>query len=294
MANRESAMEMLNRIRDKAKLNNDFSKSMAIRLKAGKIKFQLVAPTSDNLFKSRIQHMIPTVPEEEDKNEKWLVADCKGEGCPVCAAAAAFKNSGITVGQINEAYNPKYPYKYIRNVFTQPEHYLLCAKILTDDADEGSYLPKDEAIGSTQLIQFPRTALNNLMAAYEDFMDDYETEGKDDDVPSLFAVAEDGDKVRSLVITCRVTNQPYSCTFSFNKSQTIDFSEISEEKLNVLKETIEVPSEHYDKCVDRIQKIRNYFIKESVKDEDDDVPFDMSSEKKSVSSDDDFDIDDML
>lgn len=140
-----SPMDMLNAVRDKAKLSDsDFSKSIAIKLKPGKIKFQLIAADCEHLFRPRTQHMIPTIPDEVDPNEKWLVADCKGEGCPVCIAANAFKKSGVTtVEEVNRIYNVKFPYKNLHALFTQPEHYLLCARVLVDQADDGSYLPKN-------------------------------------------------------------------------------------------------------------------------------------------------------
>lgn len=312
MGKKLSPMDILNNVRNKAKLdNNDFSKSIAIRLKPGKIKFQLVAESSDFLFRPRTQHMIPTVPHEEDKNEKWMIADCKGPGCPICAAAESFKKSGVELDDVNDAYNPKYPYKTLRSVFTQSEHYLLCARILADQADDGNYLPKDSELGSTHLIQFPRTALNNLMAAYEDAMDDASDE--DTEVPPLFAIFEDEDKASSLTITCRVTNQPYSCTFSFGKVVETSKSEVDEAKLKLLAEAPEVPEEHYTKCVKRIKDIQNYFVKPTVStsyaddnDEDDgELPFDMNDDeatnkdkepKKANSSadDEDFNIDELL
>lgn len=256
-----SPMDMLNNIRKKAKLDdiNDFSKSIAIRLKAGKIKLQLVALDSDHLFRSRTQHMIPTIPNEDDKNEKWLIADCKGDSCPICTAATAFKNSGITLEEVNGAYNPKYPYKSLRAVFTQPEHYLLCARVLADNADDGSYLPKDAELGSTHLIQFSRMALNNLMSAYEDFMDDFDGD-EDEEVPPLFAVFDGKNTAKSLTITCRVTMQPYSCNFAFNKIAEITLNDVDSDKLKLLAEVKEVPEEHYEKCVKRIKAIQNYFV----------------------------------
>lgn len=309
MGKKLSPMDILNNVRNKAKLdNNDFSKSIAIRLKPGKIKFQLIAADSDYLFRPRTQHMIPTVPHEEDKNEKWMIADCKGTGCPICAAAESFKKSGVELDDVNEAYNPKFPYKTLRAVFTQPEHYLLCAKVLADNADDGNYLPKDSEIGSTHLIQFPRTALNNLMSAYEDAMDDAE----DEEVPPLFAIFEDDNKASSLTITCRVTNQPYSCTFSFGKVVEVEKKDIDEEKLKLLVEAPEVPEEHYAKCVKRIKDIQNYFVKPTAStsyadesDEDDgELPFSMgdedekskttSSSSKNETEDSEFDINSLL
>lgn len=295
--------DMLNNIRNKAKLDNtDFSKSVAIRLKAGKLKFQLLAANSDNLFKPRTQHMIPTVPYEDDKNEKWLIADCQGENCPICLATNSFKQSGVELEDINAAYTPKYPYKNIRALFTQPEHYLLCAKILSDQADEGSYLPKDAELGSTHLVQFTRTALNNLLSAYEDYMDDFADSAEEgQETPSLFAIFDNEKVAKSLVITARITNQPYSCTFSFNKVAEISSDTIDKSKLELLETSPEVPEEHIQKCVNRIKAIQNYFIKSS------DVPISTIKNYNTVSSeledkttkvssptDKDFDIDSLL
>lgn len=263
MSNKLSPMDMLNRVREKAKLstNNEFANSIAIKLgKPGKIKLQLLANSPDYLFKPRTQHMIPTLPHEDNKDEKWLVADCKGEGCPICIAANNFKKTNITVDEINDAYTPKFPYKSVRALFTQPEHFLLCARVLSDQADDGSYLPKDAELGSTQLIQFNKMALNNLMSAYEDFIEDNEEE---EDVPPLFAIFDDEDTAKSLTITCRITTQPYSCSFSFNKAVDVKKSDVDINKLSVLEETKEVPSEHYEKCVKRIRDIQNYFFSDS-------------------------------
>ena len=301
---RMSPTEMLNSVRSKAKLgDNDFSKSIAIRLKPGKIKFQLVAADCEHLFKPRVQHMIPTVPGEDDPNEKWMIADCKREDCPVCKAANAFKKSGVaSLDDINNAYNMKYPYRSIGALFTQPEHYLLCAKVLADQADDGSYLPKDSEIGSTHLIQFPRTALNNLMSAYEDYIEDNDSDA------DLFAILDDEtEEAKSLQITCRVTNQPYSCTFAFNKVAKISKEDIDEEKLELLTTDKEVPEEHYENCVKRIRKIQNYFSGNQMREEEadrnklidditEDTPFDLDDEKpaKNKVEDDDLDISDML
>lgn len=293
MAAKKNPMDILNSIRSKAKLDNeDFSKSVAIRLKPGKIKFQLIANDDEHLFKPRTQHMIPTVPECDDKNEKWMVCDCKETNCPVCTAVNAFKNSGVTLEDINEAYSPKYPYKSLRSVFTGNEHYLLLARVLADNADDGSYLPKDAQIGSTHLIQFPKSALNGLMSAYEDMLDDADGE----DVPALFAIF-DGDKVaNSVTITARISYQPYSCNFTFGKAVDVNYDEVDKDKLNLLVESPQVPEEHYEKCVKRIKDIQNYFIKDiknnftdNNDDDDDDLPFTIGSEddkstKKSTST----------
>lgn len=306
MATKKNPMDILNGIREKAKLNNDdFSKSVAIRLKPGKIKFQLIAKDDEHLFRPRTQHMIPTVPDEDDKNEKWLICDCKGEGCPVCAAATAFKNAGVELDDVNAAYNPKYPYKSLRSLFTQNEHYLLLAKVLADQADDGNYLPKDAEIGSYHLLQFPRTALNNLMSAYEDALDDADGE----EVPPLFAIFNGDKTAESVTITARITNQPYSCTFSFNKPAEVNIKDVDAERMDLLENTPEVPEEHYEKCVKRIKQIQNYFVKPAnkrvIEDEDTgELPFNMTDGVKTPkkltppvvdkADDDDLDIDDLL
>lgn len=299
MAAKKNPMDILNSIRSKAKLDNeDFSKSVAIRLKPGKIKFQLIANDDEHLFKPRTQHMIPTVPECDDKNEKWMVCDCKETGCPVCTAVTAFKNSGVTLEDVNEAYNPKYPYKSLRSIFTGNEHYLLLAKILADNADDGSYLPKDAQIGSTHLIQFPKSALNGLMSAYEDMLEDADDS---DDVPALFAIFNGDKTANSVTITARIAYQPYSCNFTFGKPVDVNYSEIDTDKLDLLVESPQVPEEHYEKCVKRIREIQNYFIKPSknvvdTDEDDDDLPFTMNDNKNKKSfnttkADDDDDID---
>lgn len=289
-------MEILNKVKEKAKLNNeDFSKSVAIRLKPGKIKFQLIAKDDEHLFRPRTQHMIPTIPNEDDKNEKWLIADCKGELCPICTAATAFKNSGIELDTVNEAYNPKYPYRSLRSIFTQSEHYLLFAKILADQADDGNYLPKDSEIGSTHLIQFPKTALNGLMSAYEDLLED--AEENIDEMPSLFAIFNGEDKAKSLTITARVTNQPYSCNFSFGKVAEVNINDVDTEKMDLLENPKVVPEEHYDKCVKRIKNIQNYFVGAENKDREQPVIETKITNELSadiVDDDDDLNLDDIL
>ena len=299
--------EMINKIRSSANLdnNNDFSKSIAVKLKSGKIGFQLIAPSEDNMFRARTQHIIPTVPNEDDKNEKWIIADCKGEGCPVCMAVNAFKQTDISVDDINSAYMPKYPYKNIKSVFTQPEHFLLFAKITTDQADNGDYLPKNAELGSTHLIQFPRTALSGLIDAYADYKET--NDDSDEDTPPLVAIFDkNSDTAQSLSIICRVTNQPYSVNFTFGKVKEIKRSEIDEDKMKLLIEAPEVPAEHYEKCVKRIEKIKNYFLKiptasvNTVTDMDDsDLPFSLGDtpsvkEESTKDSEDDFNIDDLL
>ena len=84
-------LELLNKIKDTAKLEKTEKTDVIKFNKAGKIKFQLLALDSDYLFKSRTQHFIPTIPNEEDKNEKMLVSDCIGYGCPICEASTDFR-----------------------------------------------------------------------------------------------------------------------------------------------------------------------------------------------------------
>lgn len=263
MANKKmSPQEILDKIRSKAKLESkEYEKSIAIKMnKSGKIRMQLLALDSDHLFKSRIQHFIPTLPDNEDPNEKIMVVDCQGDNCPICDAAMSFKNSGVTVEEINSAYKPKYPYQKVRNVFTQPEHFLLCARVLADQADEGTYLPKEESIGSTQLIQLSKTALTNLMSTYEDFVDDYD--GEPEDLPSLFAIFEDGVKeAKSLTVTLRVTTQPmWSYNFTINKATDIKIEDVDVEKLKLLQETLKPTDDYMEKAINRIHQIQSYFV----------------------------------
>lgn len=302
-----SPMDILNNIRSKAKLDDNSSKNAIVKLKAGKIKFQLIAKDANYLFKSRTQHVIPTTPDNDDNQEKWLILDCKKENCPVCDAVDTFKKSGISIERVNEVYKPKYPYKNLKSVFTQHEHYLLCAIVLDENAEEGSYLPKDEELGSTQLIQFSRMALNNLMSDYEDWVK--ENFDDEDEVPSLFAIFGDENKANSVIITCKVRTLPYSCTFSFTKNATVDMSTVNSDKLDILSEPpAEIPEEYVEKCVKRIKDIQNYFVKLednalpfNLTEEDDTTFFDKkekeqsSSQKKDTNNDDDdFDLDDLL
>lgn len=260
---RMSPRDILNKVRNSAKLDEtNFTSTNVIRLKPGKIKMQLVTDDVDFLFRARTQHVIPTVPNEDDSKEKWLVCDCQGNKCPICKAADAFKASGVTVDEVNETYNPKYKYKNLRSVFTQNEHYLICAKILEDRADDGTYLPKDSELGSYHLVQFNKMALNSLMSSYEDFLDDLDEDAESE--PSLFAIFsgdDENEKVSSLIVTCRITSQPYSYSFSFSKSAELTFSEVDKTTLKSLHEAITPTEEHINKCVDRIKKIENYFVK---------------------------------
>lgn len=257
-----SPMEMMNKIRNKAKLDEvDYGNIIAIRLnKPGKLKVQLVALDPEFLFKSRIQHFIQIVPDNEDPNEKVMVVDCQGQNCPVCAAANALKQSGVTVEMLNAAYKPKYPYQKLRTFLTMPEHYIVCARILQDSAEEGNYLPKGAELGSTQFLQLTKSALNSLMEAYEDFIDDADEDA--DNLPPLFGVFEDGAKeVESLTISCRVSVQPYAYNFTFGKAVKVKLEDVDTEKLEKLAEGPLEPTEDYmQKALKRIKDIQNYFV----------------------------------
>lgn len=260
-----SPMDMLNSIRNKAKLDEvDYGNIIAIKLnKPGKIKMQLLALDPEYLFKSRTQHFIQTLPDNDDPNEKVMVVDCQGENCPVCAAANALKSSGVTVEMLNAAYKPKYPYAKLRTFLTMPEHFIVYAKIIQDGAEEGKYLPKDAEIGSAQFVQLSRSALNSLMEAYEDFIDDA-MDGEDDveTLPPLFGIFEDGAKeVTSLTVNCRVSVQPYSYNFTFGRASKTKLDDIDSEKLEKLSEGPLVPTEDYmNKALQRIKDIQNYFV----------------------------------
>lgn len=276
---RMSPRDILNKVRNNAKLDeNNYNITNVIKLKPGKIKMQLLTDDADFLFRPRTQHLIPTIPNEEDKNEKWLVADCAGNNCPICKAVESFKNSGVTVDDVNNTYNFKYKYKTLRSVFTQNEHYLLCAKILEDKADDGTYLPKNAEIGSTHLVQFNKMALNSLMSSYEDFLDDLNVDNEEDE-PSLFAIFDGNDEyevANSLIITCRITNQPYSCSFSFSRSANIAFNNVDKTTLKNFHKAIEPTEDYVNKCVERIEKIKNYFVKSNIDinvDENDETGF---------------------
>lgn len=257
-----SPMDLLNKIKNKAKLDEvDYGNIIAVKLnKAGKIKMQLVALDSENLFKSRVQHFIQTVPENDDPNEKVMVVDCQGENCPICSASETFRNCGITTDMINAAYKPKYPYTKLRNFLTMPEHYIVCAQILADNAEEGNYLPKEAELGSTQFVQLPKSALNSLMEAYEDFIE----ENEDDlvNLPPLFAIFEDGvTKAKSLTVNCRIQTQPFAYNFTFGKAVETDIESVDKEKLSKLAEGPLVPTEDYmNKAIKRINDIKEYFV----------------------------------
>lgn len=255
-----SPTEMLNRVRATAKLDTkEFEKSIAVKLnKSGKIKLQFLALDEDYLFRARTQHFIPTLPDNEDPNEKIMVVDCQGDNCPICDAALAFKNSGVTVEAVNDAYKPKYPYQKLRNVLTQPEHFLLGVRVLADQADEGTYLPKEESVGSTQLLQLSKSALNSLMSAYEDFISDYEDDIES--LPPLFGIVEKGkDKVKSFSVNLRIQTQPWSYNFTFGKSVEVNVSDIDIDKLKLLEEAPKPTEDYVEKAIKRIHDLQNWF-----------------------------------
>lgn len=289
-----SPTELLNRVRASAKLDTkEFEKQVAIKLnKPGKIKLQLLALDSEHLFKSRVQHFIPTMPDNEDPNEKIMVVDCQGDNCPICTAATAFKNSGITVDAVNEAYRPKYPYPKLRNVFTQPEHFLFAVRVLADQADEGTYLPKDEAIGSTQLLQLSKSALSSLMSAYEDFVSDSDEDVED--LPPLFGVFEDGaTSVKSFTVNLRIQVQgAWSYIFSFGKAVEAKAEEINMDKLKFLTETTKPTDDYVEKAVKRIHNIQNYFTGVAIETPTKNVET-ATAEINSIVDDDDFDLDNL-
>lgn len=257
-----SPREMMDKIRNKAKLDNlDYGSIIAVKLnKPGRIKMQLLALNPEDLFKSRTQHFIQTLPGETDPNEKIIVVDCQGKDCPVCQAAAAFRASGIDDEMLNAAYKPKYPYRSAYQFLTQPEHYILCAKILLDGAEEGKYLLKDMKENEVQYIQFTKTALNSLMGAYEDFLEDSDED--EDSLPPLFGIFENGaESVTSLTVNCRVATQPFGYSFTFGKAITTTAEEVSMGKLGKLSEGPLVPTEGYmEKALARIKSIQNYFV----------------------------------
>lgn len=301
-----SPMDMLNSIRNKAKLEEvDYGNIIAIKLnKPGKIKMQLLALDSENLFKSRTQHFIQTVPDNDDPNEKVMVVDCQGENCPICSAANALKASGITVDMLNAAYKPKYPYQKLRTFLTMPEHFIVYAKIIQDSAEEGKYLPKDAELGSAQFVQLSRTALNSLMESYEDFIDDASDNDEDiDNLPPLFGIFENGAKeVSSLVVNCRISVQPYSYNFTFGKATKTKLEDIDMDKIEKLSEGPLTPTEDYlEKALQRIKDIQNYFVGSPqatankfpmIDDDDDDEDYSQNGSGSTGDDDDDeFNID---
>lgn len=260
---KQNPLDILNKIKNVANLKNEYAKTIGIKLnKPGKIRFQLIAPDVEHLFKARTQHFIQPLPNNES-NENVLVVDCQGENCPICEVANSFRKSGITVEQINDAYNPRYPYPKLRNFLTQPEHFLVAARVLLDNADEGNYLPKDAEIGSTQILQLSRTAFNNLMTSYEDFLSDY-----DDDIeelPPLFGIVDDSKEegvLNSLSITLRISVQgAWSYNFSFGKGVSVKIEDVDSEKLGVISsDTFKVTEDYMEKAIKRIESIKNYII----------------------------------
>lgn len=289
-----SPMDLLNKVRSSANLTTPTTeKSIAIKLnKAGKLKFQLIALSEDYLFRARTQHAIATLPDNEDTNTKMIVIDCQGKDCPVCLAAQQFKNSGVTVEALNEAYKPKFPYTKVRNFLTGSEHFLVGVRVLTDNADEGTYLPKEEEIGSTQLLQLSKAAFNSLMSAYEDFIEDNEDEM--DELPPLFGIVDDkSDIVESLTVSVRIATQPWSYSFTFGKATKVNKTDLNIDKLKLIEDA-PVPSEDYiEKAVTRIKELQNWFTGMDV----------MASENKKESKktnlddvvdDDDLDLGDIL
>lgn len=255
-----SPLDLLNKVRNSANLGtNTTEKSIAVKLnKAGKLKFQLLAPNEEFLFRARTQHAISTLPDNEDANVKMIVVDCQGKDCPVCLAAQQFKNSGVTTDMLNEAYKPKFPYTKVRNFLTGSEHFLVGVKILADNADEGTYLPKEEELGSTQLLQLSKAAFNSLMSAYEDFIEDNEDDMED--LPPLFGIVEDSENtVDSLTVSVRVATQPWSYNFSFGKAAKTEKSDINMDKLKLIEEAPKPSEDYLQKAVDRIKELQNWF-----------------------------------
>ena len=259
MKQKMSPMDLLNSVKNKANLNNNTEKSIAVKLnKAGKFKFQLLALSEDYLFRARTQHAIATLPDNEDTNTKMIVIDCQGKDCPICMAASQFKNSGVTVDDINAAYKPKYPYTKLRNFLTGSEHFLVGVRVLADNAEEGTYLAKDEEIGSTQILQLSRAAFNSLMSAYEDFIED--NEDCIDELPPLFGIVDDSnDTIESLSISVRVATQPWSYNFTFGKATKVNKSDVNSNKLEFIKEGTKPSADYVDNAVSRIKEIQNYF-----------------------------------
>lgn len=301
-------MELLKKLADEAKAKKSTSDSIGntiIKLnKPGKIEFQLIAPAFNEeiYFKKRQQHVIPVSPDNVNDNEKTLFIDCKGDNCPVCKAAENtiefFKNNYITLDDINNAFDVKYPYKNYRKIFTQTEHYLVYAKITKDSADKGTYIPEGFELNKTYIIQLSENAFFDLMIEYETY------KKNNDVVLDLFTSIEDESK-DALNIVCQVIN-PYTIKFDFNGVRKINKEDIDNNKIKFFIENSEVPAEHYEKCVKRIEKIKNYFLKiptasvNTVTDMDDsDLPFSLGDtpsvkEESTKDSEDDFNIDDLL
>lgn len=303
----QSPKDILNSIRAKAKLNTDadFSKQVAIKLnKEGKLKLQLLAPDSEHLFVSRTQHFIPKIPYSDDANQKGIVCDCLGEGCPVCSAVTSFIHSGIELSTVNDVYKNKYEYRTLKSVFTQPEHFLVAARVLRDQTDgDVSFLPKDEEVGSIQLIQFSKSALNSLMQSYEDFLEDMsDTLNVDDEnnLAPLFGTVSDAENgiIKSLTVNLRVNVTPYAYTFSFGSGIEVDTKTVSSsEKIELLKEGLQKPAEDYiERAVKRVKDITAAFTGKSIEStsntaNSNELPFTIGVENTTSSKDDDFELD---
>lgn len=254
-----SPIDVLNNIRSKVKLEDSFEKQVVMRLnKEGKIKLQLLAPDQDHLFKARTQHFIPTLPGEEDPNEKSIVINCMGSNCPICNALSTLKYSNVTVEALNDAYSPKYPYTKLRSAFTYPEHFLIAARVIEDG---NKFLPKDESFDDVQIVQFSRSALNSLLHAYEDMLED--NEDALDSLPPLFGIVNDNNNytVKSLIVTLRIQTQPWSYSFTFNtKGVECDLTEINKtERLEQITSDTTPNEDYVEKAVSRINEIKNYF-----------------------------------
>lgn len=300
-------IELLKKLADEAKAKKalDSVGNNIIRLnKPGKIEFQLIAPAPNEeiYFKKRQQHVIPVSPDNVNINEKILSIDCKEDNCPICKAAENaiefFKNNYITLSDINAAFDAKYPYKNYKKIFTQTEHYLVYAKITKDSADKGTYIPEGFELNKTYIIQLPENAFFDLMIEYETY------KKNNDIVLDLFTSIEDESK-DALNIVCQVIN-PYTIKFDFNGVKKINKEDIDNNKIKFFIEKSEIPAEYYEKCVKRIKKIKNYFLKiptasvNTVTDMDDsDLPFSLGdtpsvNEKSLKDIEEDFDVEDLL
>lgn len=269
--------EMLNKVRKMANLDDNaaIGPSIVKLNKPGRLKLQLLAPDSDNLFIKRVMHSIQVVPESENQN--IIMIPCQGINCPICEAANSFRKSGITVEELNNVYKSKYPYRNVRSFLTQPEHFILAARVLEDNADEGYYLPKDSEVGDIQLLQFSKSAINSLMTSYSDLIMDNINDTDDDManyVPPLFGTFEDiasDNKIKSLSISLRIQVQgSWSYLFTFgNKAAEIDVKDIDESKIKIIKDGFMPPTDDYIKsAVDRIHAIKNYFLNNSYSNND--------------------------
>ena len=261
--------DVINKVKSVANLEESESMipSVVKVNKSGKLKFQIVAPNVNCLFRPRVQHFIQTLPDSDDPNESIIYAECSKNNCPICAAVDTFKNCDITPEDINAAYSLKYPIKKVKSFFTSSEHYLLCIKVLSDQADDGYYLPKDEELGSFQILQLSRTALNSLMASYQDYIEDASDSGinvNSGDYSLFGLLDDDNDPIKSLVVSLRVqTNGQWQYIFSFNSSASIDKNSIDQDKIKFIQEIPEYPDDYLQKAINQINKIKNYFIDKS-------------------------------